>query len=110
MELLISKNTSGFTFKGDHTAAINWKEQRWREKKNAALELKQMERYSGKNKLVPNIGGTEFDSWKDAASAAKEAGIPTEGYQKKAEESKLISSSGINDAKWKAAKDKKNNA
>jgi len=104
---LISKNIAGFIFKGNKTEASNWKEKRWRVKKNADLELKQIERYGSGSRLVPNIGGTEFDSWKDAGKAAKEAGMDSSSFEAKSQESKLVSSDGINIKKWKAAKEKK---
>ena len=111
LERLISQNIGGFIFKGHKTEAMNWKEKRVRYKKNAELEVKQIEKWSGTNgKLVPNIGGTPFDNWRDAAVAAKESKLDPTGFQKKAEEAKHINAFGIDDRKWKAAKKKRDEA
>jgi hypothetical protein len=86
-----------------------WKEKRYRVKKNARLDLKQMERYgtSGGASLVPNVGGEVTESWSDAAKLARDSGKDTLTYQKKIADEKSTSKlSGINDVKWKSAKDK----
>ena len=59
---------------------------------------------------MPNIGGTPFDNWKDAAVAAKESKLDSTLYEKKAEESKHVNAFGVDDRKWKAAKEKRDKA
>lgn len=106
MERLISASVGGFILGSTPTMA--WKEKRLREKKNASLELKQMERWGGGQKLQPNVGGMEVDSWSDAAKVAKEAGMNDESYKPHIEKEKHVSKeSGVDDRKWKQAKDKK---
>ena len=111
MERLISWNGAGFILKGG-TEAINWKEKRYRMKKRADLGVKQIDRYGteGGTSLQPNVGGMAVDSWSDAAKVAKEAGMSTESYKPMIEKEKNTGKSGVDDRKWKAAKDNKNNS
>lgn len=105
MARLFTLNPSGFIIKGG-TEAINWKEKRYRMKKNEELGMKQIERYGTGPKLKPNIAGVEQESWSDAAKLAKEAGMNAESYQPMIEKEKKTSKiSGIDDAKWKKAKE-----
>lgn len=107
LERLISNNPGGFVIKGDSSTKL-WKESRIRNKKNADLELKQMERYGSGTQLAPNVAGLETDSWSDAKKLAREAGIDTKTYDKYVDsETRNKGSSGIDDAKWKKAKEVK---
>jgi len=111
LERLISQNIAGgFCFKGMGTESMIWKEKRIRNKKNADLEMRQLERWGGSTpKLTPNVGGEVYDSWDDAGKAAKSKGLDDSKYKQQAEASKSISKvSGIDDSKWKAVKEKKN--
>jgi len=108
MTKLFTINTSGFIIKGG-TEAMHWKHKRDHEKKNKELGVKQIERYGTGPKLKPNVGGLEQDSWSDAAKLAKEAGLSTESYQPLIEKEQRVSkTSGVDDAKWKKAKEDKN--
>jgi len=108
MERLISWNGAGFILKGG-TEAIHWKEKRNRIKKRAELGVKQIDRYGteGGIKLQPNVGGMPADSWSDAAKVAKEAGMSVDSYKPMIEKEKSTSKSGVDDNKWKAAKENK---
>jgi len=108
MERLISWNGAGFILKGG-TEAIHWKEKRNRIKKRAELGVKQIDRYGteGGIKLQPNVGGMPADSWSDAAKVAKEAGMSADSYKPMIEKEKSTSKSGVDDNKWKAAKENK---
>ena len=107
MERQFTINTAGFIIKGG-TEAINWKEKRHHMKKNAELGIRQIDRYGTGPKLKPNVGGVETESWSDAAKLAKEAGMSTSTYQPLIEKEKKISKvSGVDDTKWKKAKEDK---
>jgi putative FmdB family regulatory protein len=102
------RQISGGYFNLGSTETMAWREKRQRTRNNAALELKQMERY-GKSSgtLVPNVDGETTESWSDAAKLARDKGKDTMTYQSKIVEEKSTSKeSGVNDKKWKAAKDK----
>lgn len=107
-ERLISWNGAGFILKGG-TEAIHWKEKRHRMKRQAELGVKQIDRYGteGGTSLQPNVGGMPVESWSDAAKVAKEAGMSTESYNPLIEKEKSTSKSGVDDRKWKAAKENK---
>jgi len=110
LKRMISGNGGGFVVKGDSSVKL-WKESRVRNKKNADLELKQMERYGTKSKLIPNVAGQETASWSDASKIAKEAGISQETFKPYIEAEKRINSTGtIDDSKWKKAKEAKSKA
>lgn len=110
MERLISKNFGGFIFKGG-TPSMAWKEKRNRHKSNANLDVKQIDRWGEGPTIQPNVAGHEVNSWKDASKLAKEAGLNTESYKPMIEKEKRVSkASGVDDKKWKAAKDKKDKA
>lgn len=99
---------SGGYFNLGSTETMAWREKRQRTKKNAQLELKQMERY-GKSggQLVPNVEGEVTGSWSDAAKLARDKGKDSLTYASKAAEERHTSKdSGVNDLKWKSAKDK----
>ena len=105
MERIISRNTTGFIFKGG-TETINWKEKRIRMKRRNDLGVKQLDRYGGGPKLHPNVAGHETDSWSDAAKLAKESGMDTKSYEPMIEKEKTVSKiSGVDDKSWKKAKD-----
>ena len=107
MERLISQNYGGFIFKGG-TASMAWKEKRLRNKKSANLDVKQIDRWGEGHRIQPNVAGHEVDSWSDASKLAKEAGMNTDSYKPMIEKEKRVSkSSGVDDTKWKAAKDNK---
>ena len=104
---MISNNPGGFVVKGDSSTKL-WKESRLRRKKNADLELKQIERYGNGPKLQPNVAGQETESWSDAQKLAKEAGIDPKTYDSHVSVEKNTSSTGnIDDRKWKKAKESK---
>jgi putative FmdB family regulatory protein len=110
-ERLISRNIGGFILKGG-TEAIHWKEKRNRMKKNSEMGVRQIERYGsdGGTSLKPNVAGMEVDTWKDASKLAQEAGMSTESYQPLIEKEKNVGKLGVDDRKWKAAKEIKNKA
>jgi len=92
------------------TETTAWKEKRHRVKKNADLEVRQMERYGGGSKLQPNVGGVPTESWSDASKLAKECGMNADTYKPLVEKEKKTSKiSGIDDNRWKAVKAKKEN-
>lgn len=92
------------------TPSKAWKESRVRHKRNAVLGLKQIERYGAGSKLVPNVGGEELGSWKEAALVAKDKGKDTSEFLKLAEKEKFQQNSrGIDERKWKAAKEEVRN-
>ena len=110
MTRLISMNGGGFMVKGDSSTKL-WKESRLRHKKNADLEVKQIERYGNGPKLNPNVAGQETESWSDAQKLAKEAGIDPKTYDPYvASEKNTNSSSNIDERKWKKAKEAKEKA
>jgi putative FmdB family regulatory protein len=110
LKRIISNNPGGFVVKGDSPTKL-WKESRLRHKKNADLEVKQIDRYGSGPKLQPNVAGQETESWTDAQKLAKEAGIDTTTYNKHVTDEKSVSSkSNIDDRKWKKAKEAKHKA
>jgi len=111
MERLISYNRGGFILKGG-SEAIHWKEKRNRMKKRAEMGVKQIERYGteGGTQLRPNVGGMEVESWSDAAKVAKESGMNSESYTPLVEKEKSVGKLGVDDRKWKVAKDLKDKA
>lgn len=107
---LISNNAGGFVVKGDSSTKL-YKESRLRHKKNADLEVKQIERYGNGPKLNPNVAGQETESWSDAQKLAKEAGIDTKTYDSYVTSEKNTNSSGkVDERKWKKAKEEKHKA
>lgn len=83
-----------------------YKESKLRRKRNAELGVKQMERHGGATKLVPNVGGEEVGSWREAALMAKDLGKNTAGYSANAEAEKHTQNSrGIDERAWKKAKE-----
>jgi putative FmdB family regulatory protein len=106
MERLISLNISGF-ITGDTEAKL-WKEKRHRKKKNADLDIRQIERYGTGPRLTPNVGGQEVGSWSEAKKLAKDKGKNTSSYDKYIRNEKSTSKiSGINDRAYKSAKEKR---
>lgn len=105
---LISFNKSGFVIKGG-SEAIHWKEKRQRIKNRTKLGVKQIERYGteGGSRLKPNVGGVEVESWSDAAKIAKDKGLNTDSYKGMVEKEKHTGKSGVDDRKWKAAKEQR---
>jgi putative FmdB family regulatory protein len=89
------------------TETMGWKENRLRVKKNAELGLKQMERYgSTGTSLVPNVGGETVATWSEAQKLARDKGKNADSYNAKVEVEKFTSkTSGVNDLRWKAAKE-----
>ena len=71
----------GAVFRGITWATKNLKVKEQKKAKNKILEKKQNEEHS-KMQLIPNIGGVEIDSFKDAAKIAKESGLDSRGYEK----------------------------
>lgn len=106
MERLISYNKSGgFLFK-QWTEPQLHKIGRDKHKQNSELEMRQIERYGSGPKLKPNVAGVETESWSDAKKLASEAGMSTTSYDTQiAKESNTSKVSGIDDRKWKAAKE-----
>jgi putative FmdB family regulatory protein len=109
MTRLISNNPGGFVVKGDSSTKL-WKESRIRHKKNADLEVRQIERYGNGPKLNPNVAGQETESWSDAQKLAKEAGIDPKTYDPYVSAEKNVKTGNIDERKWKKAKDAKNKA
>jgi hypothetical protein len=82
------------------------KESKLRRKRNAELGVRQIERYGGQSRLVPNVEGVEVDSWKDAAKLASDSGKDASGYKAQAETEKHTqNSAGVDERKWKKAKE-----
>jgi len=100
--------SGGAGFNLGSTEAMAWREKRHRVRKNAELDLRQMEHWgSTKPKLVPNVGGETTQNWSDAAKLARDKGRDSSSYEVKAEVEKATSKeSGVNDKAWKSAKDK----
>ena len=107
---LISLNAGGFVVKGDSSTKL-WKESRLRHKKNADLEVKQIERYGNGPQLNPNVAGERTESWSDAQKLAKEAGIDPKTYDGYVASEKNSSKDGsVDERKWKKAKDEQHKA
>lgn len=104
MERIISDNRAGFSIKGDTPTKL-YKEKRLRHRKNADLEVRQIDRWGSGPKLAPNVAGQRTETWAEATALAKEAGIDTKTYEAYAEQEKHMSSGGIDDRKWAAAKE-----
>ena len=105
MERLISRNNGGFIFK-QWTESQTYKISRDKHKQNNDLELRQIERYGSGPRLKPNVAGVEVESWSDAKKLAKEAGMNTASFDSHiAKEASTSKVSGIDDNKWKAAKE-----
>lgn len=105
MERLISRNISGFIFK-EWTESQTYKVSRDKHRQNKALNKRQIERYGSGPQLKPNVAGMEVDSWSDAKKLASEAKMNTSSYDSLiAKEKNISKTSGIDDRKWKAAKD-----
>lgn len=106
MERLISLNLNGGFFFKQWTEAQTYKISRDKRKQNTELEMRQIERYGSGPKLQPNVAGVATESWSDAKKLASEAGMSTSSYDslivKEQNTSKI---SGIDDRKWKAAKE-----
>jgi len=99
---------AGFIIRGG-TEASHWKEKRVRMERRKDLGVKQIERYGSGQRIQPNVAGVEVDSWSDAAKMAKEAGLNADTYQPMIDKEKRTSKvSGIDDLKWKSAKEEKN--
>ena len=77
----------GAVFKGLSWATKNLRVKAQKKDKNKRLEKKQREEHCPM-KLVPNVGGVEADSFKDAAKIAKEAGLDHRGYESYAQKEK----------------------
>lgn len=106
MSRVITASVGGFIMHSSPSMAL--KEKNIREKRNADLEMKQIERWSSSSRLQPNVGGMEVETWNDAAKLAKEAGMNEKSYEPLIEKEKRTSKdSGVDDKKWKDAKDKK---
>jgi len=103
---VMTRLISGGYFNLGSTETMAWKEKRYRVKKNAKLEMRQMERYGqAAGTLVPNVGGEVTDTWEDAAKLARDKGKDSLTYAPKVVEEKSVSKlSGVNDVKWNAAK------
>jgi putative FmdB family regulatory protein len=100
-------NRTGFIIKGEAPSKVI-KEQRYRQKHNADLGVRQLERYGTGPKPVPNVGGEEVGSWSEAAKLAKDKGLDTKSYEPMISKEKSISKvSGIDDTTWKKAKEAK---
>jgi len=106
MERLISRNfNGGFLFK-QWTEAQTYKISRDKRKQNSELEMRQIERYGSGPKLQPNVAGVETGTWSDAKKLASEAGMSTSSFDTHiAKENNTSKVSGIDDRKWKAAKE-----
>jgi putative FmdB family regulatory protein len=88
------------------TPSKAFKESRVRKKRNAELGVKQIERWGSGSKLHPNIDGQEVDSWETAAKIAAERGKDTTKFKELAEAEKHSQNSrGIDERKWKQAKE-----
>lgn len=109
MERLISLNTSGF-ITGDTESKL-WKEKRYRQKKNADLDVRQIDRYGTGPRLTPNVDGQEVGSWSEAKKLAKDKGKDTSSYDSYIRNEKSTSKiSGVNDRAYKSAKEKRDKA
>jgi putative FmdB family regulatory protein len=107
MERIFTINRTGFIIRGEAPSKVI-KEQRYRQKHNADLGLRQVERYGTGPKPVPNVGGEEVGSWKEAAKLAKDKGLNTASYEPLIQKEKTISKvSRVDDKVWKKAKEAK---
>jgi hypothetical protein len=107
MERIFTINRTGFIIRGEAPSKVV-KEQRYRQKHNADLSVKQVERYGTGPKPVPNVGGEEVGSWSEAAKLAKDKGLNTSSYEPMIAKEKATSKiSGINDSAWKKVKEAK---
>lgn len=91
------------------TPAKAFKEEKYRRKKNADLEVRQLERYGSGGTLVPNLGGEEFESWKEAKKFAESNGSKDTSSMDKyiREESETNNSRRLNEVKLKELKEKR---
>lgn len=98
-----------FFIKGG-SADVHYREKQRRMKRSNEQAFKQIDRYGGSSpKLVPNVGGKEVESWSDAAKIAKDMGKNSDTYKPLIAAEKHTSKvSGVNDKKWKEAKENKN--
>lgn len=88
------------------TPSKAYRESRVRMKRNAELGVRQIERYGSGSTLVPNVGGQEVGTWADAAKLAKSEGKDVAKFEKMAEQEKNRQNSrGLDEAKWKKAKE-----
>jgi putative FmdB family regulatory protein len=109
MTRIFTLNRTGFIIRGEAPSKVV-KEKRYRQKHNADLSVKQVERYGTGPKPVPNVGGQEVGSWSDAAKLAKDKGLNTASYEPMIQKEKSVSKvSGVDDTAWKKAKEAKAN-
>jgi hypothetical protein len=80
MQRQFSINAGGFVIKGG-SESINWKEKRYRLKRNDEMAVRQKNRYGTGPKIQPNIAGVQQDSWSDCQKLAKESGMNAESFQ-----------------------------
>lgn len=107
MVRIFTINRTGFIIRGEAPSKVI-KEQRYRQKHNADLSVRQVERYGTGPKPVPNVRGEEVGSWSEAKKLAKDKGLNTASYdQVIAKEKSTSKISGINDVSWKKVKEAK---
>ncbi len=103
----ITASSAGVVMKG-MTPSKAWKEARYRKKRHAELGVRQIERYGHGPSLIPNIGGEETGTWLEAAKLAEEKGLDSKKFEELAHKEKTgVRSMGVDDSKWKAAKEDK---
>ena len=101
----IGSNNVGTLVRGT-TPAKAWKEKRRRAKESAKREVRKLERWGGTSKVLPNYDGQEVSSWTEAKKMAKDAGGDAsryDSYIRKEKDTK--NSAGVEESKWKNAKD-----
>ena len=96
---------SGSYFKG-MSGSKAYREKRYQKKRQAEIKVRQLEKYGGQNKLIPNVNGQETASWKEAAQLAKDCGANTSTYEKlKRVEDASKNSAGIDETRYTKLKE-----
>lgn len=104
-ERIFTINRTGFIIRGEAPSKV-FREKNYRQKRNADLGVRQLERYGSGPQVVPNVGGEEVGSWSEASRLAKDKGLRTDTYEPLINKEKKISKiSGMDDTKWKKAKE-----
>jgi hypothetical protein len=97
---------SGSYIKGT-TVGKYLSEERKQKVRRAQISVRQLERYGGSNKLVPNVDGQEVENWKEAKLLAKSKGAKDtkkfDRYVRNEESSN--NSAGINEKRYKKLKE-----
>ena len=89
------------------TPSKAWKEKVVRAKSEAKREVRKLERWSNLSRAIPNFKGQEVGSWAEAKKLAQDAGGDTSRYDAYIQKEKNTkNSAGVDESRWKAAKEK----